>query len=95
MWGKLAREIKEAHIQVLNEQGWGVIRRDLQYLGRGGAGVTATSTITPACHIGAGAQPGPIGRSMARHGINGVSCEDRGQPNHALNLARTEIACRA
>lgn len=90
--GKLAREIKEAHIQVLNEQGWGVIRRDLQYLGRGGAGVTATSTITPACHIGAGAQPGPIGRSMARHGINGVSCEDRGQPNHALNLARTEIA---
>ncbi|MDY5430335.1 inositol phosphate phosphatase SopB, partial [Desulfovibrio sp.] len=90
--GKLAREIKEAHIQVLNEQAWGVIRRDLQYLGRGGAGVTATSTITPACHIGAGAQPGPIGRSMARHGINGVSCEDRGQPNHALNLARTEIA---
>ena len=54
--------------------------------------MTATSTITPACHIGAGAQPGPIGRSMARHGINGVSCEDRGQPNHALNLARTEIA---
>ena len=36
--GKLAREIKEAHIQVLNEQGWGVIRRDLQYLGRGGDG---------------------------------------------------------
>ena len=91
--GKLAREIKEAHIRVLNEQGWGVIRRDLQYLGRGGAGVTATSTITPACHIGAaGGQPGPIGRSMARHGINGVSCEDRGQPDHALNLARTEIA---
>lgn len=91
--GKLAREIKEAHIRVLNEQGWDVIRRDLQYLGRGGTGVTATSTITPACHIGtAGGQPGPIGRNMARHGINGVSCEDRGQPNHALNLARTEIA---
>lgn len=91
--GKLAKAIKEAHIQVLNEQDWGVIRRDLQYLGRGGAGVTATSTITPARHIGAvGGQPGPIGREMARHGINGVSCEDRGRPDHALNLARTEIA---
>lgn len=91
--GKLAREIKDAHIRVLNEQGWDIIRRDLQYLGRGGTGVTATSTITPARHIGAvGGQPGPIGRDMARHGINGVSCEDRGQPDHALNLARTEIA---
>ena len=80
--GKLAKAIKEAHIQVLNEQDWGVIRRDLQYLGRGGAGVTATSTITPARHIGAvGGQPGPIGREMARHGINGVSCEDRRAAN--------------
>ncbi len=67
--GKLAKAIKEAHIQVLNEQDWGVIRRDLQYLGRGGAGVTATSTITPARHIGAvGGPPGPIGREMAGQG---------------------------
>lgn len=91
--GKLARAIKEAHIRVLNEQGWDIIRRDLQYLGRGGTGVTATSIITPARHIGAaGGQPGPIGREMARNGLNGVSCEDRGQAGHALNLARTEIA---
>lgn len=84
--GRLAREIKTAHIQVLNTQPWNVIQRDVQYFGQAGASVTATSTITPARHIGT------IGQSMARDNLQGVSCGDRGQARHAVNLACTEIS---
>ena len=83
--GPLASAIKEAHVQVLNAQPWNVIRRDVQYLGRTGS-VTASSTITPARHIGT------IAQSMAQDGLQGVSCGDRGQARHAVNLASTEIS---
>lgn len=84
--GAAAKEVKEAHLHILNTQGWDIIQRDMQYLGQAGRAVTATSTITPARHLG------QIGASMARHGLNGISCEDRGQPRHALNLAATEVS---
>ena len=84
--GKLAKDIKAAHIQVLNSQPWNVIQRDVQYLGHTGSSVTARSTITPARHIGT------IGQTMARDNLQGVSCGDRGQERHAVNLACTEIS---
>lgn len=84
--GRLAKDIKAAHIQVLNSQPWNVIQRDVQYLGHTGSSVTARSTITPARHIGT------IGQTMARDNLQGVSCGDRGQERHAVNLAGTEIS---
>ena len=84
--GRLAKDIKAAHVQVLNSQPWNVIQRDVQYLGQAGVSVTARSTITPARHIGI------IGQTMARDNLQGVSCGDRGQERHAVNLASTEIS---
>ena len=84
--GKLARDIKAAHVQVLNSQPWNVIQRDVQYFGQAGGSVTAQSTITPARHIGI------IGQNMAQDNLQGVSCGDRGQARHAVNLASTEIS---
>lgn len=84
--GKIAKDIKAAHIQVLNSQPWNVIQRDVQYLGHTGSSVTARSTITPARHIGT------IAQTMARDNLQGVSCGDRGQERHAVNLACTEIS---
>ena len=84
--GSLAKDIKAAHVQVLNSQPWNVIQRDVQYFGQRGNSVTARSTITPARHIGL------IGQSMAQDRLFGVSCGDRGQERHAVNLACTEIS---
>lgn len=83
--GELAKAIKAAYVQVLNRGNWPVIDRTIQYFGSHGESVIARSIITPARHIGS------IGPSMAADGINGVSCEDRGQQRHALNLACTAL----
>lgn len=89
--------LKSAHIQVLNQQDWNVIQRNIQFMGQGGRSVSALSVITPAVHIG------NIGSHMTALGITdqgtqgtvpiqGVTCEDRGQAQHALNLAATEVS---
>lgn len=84
--GSVAREFKKSHVEELNSQQWNVIQRDMQYLGQAGRSVTATSTITPARHIGT------IAQSMAQDNLQGVSCGDRGQARHAVNLACTEVS---
>ncbi len=83
--GQLSEAIKRAHVDVLNKQPWNIIQEDVQYPGHAGK-VTARSTITPARHIGL------IGQSMAQDNLQGVSCGDRGQAKHAVNLASTEIS---
>lgn len=82
--GEIGKAMKAAHIEQLNKQPWAPVSRAISLTSLGQSTV-ATSSITPAQHIGV------LGLAMRAHGVNGVCCSDRARADHAVNLARTSL----